>query len=216
MISRDLSYLEEVKICPQCNEQLSCCEAPPVHVGDGLGWGSDALYICLNDYCPTFLKGWDFIGEQYGHHASYRYMELPGSTESNVMMVGNKDAFKGSLIDLDAIRKQNSRYQAEQKAIAELETCVEEKNMQPVLTLLLDEAAAKPSRESALEYVLKLNDLSCIDALRNHEFRDDSIKQKMNMVLGQLLSANYKKECPFCAEIIKSQAKKCLHCKEDL
>lgn len=216
MSDRDLDYLDEIKICPHCKTQLSCCEAPQIHVGDGLGWGSDVLFICLYDHCSLFLKGWEHVGEQYGHHASYRYMELPGSKESNVMMVGNKDAFKGSLVDKEAIRNQNKRYKKEKEAVEELKTCVEKRNLSPVLTLLLDESALKGNKASALEYLIKLNDLSCIDALRNHTFRDGTFEQKINMSIKMLLDANFKKECPYCAEIIKSQAKKCMHCKENL
>ncbi len=216
MSDRDLDYLDEIKICPHCKTQLSCCEAPQIHVGDGLGWGSDVLFICLNDYCSLFLKGWEHVGEQYGHHASYRYMELPGSKESNVMMVGNKDAFKGSLVDKEAIRNQNKRYKKEKEAVEELKTCVEKSNLSPVLTLLLDESALKGNKASALEYLTKLNDLSCIDALRNHTFRDGTFEQKINMRIKMLLDANFKKECPYCSEIIKAQAKKCMHCKENL
>lgn len=213
---RDLSFLDEVKICPHCNEKLSCCEAPQIHVGDGLGWGSDILFICLSDNCSLFLKGWDHVGDKYGHHASYRYMELPGSSESNVMMVGNKDAFKASVVDPEAIKNQNVRYSAEKKAVEGLKTCLEEKNLSPVMTLLLDEGATKDSRESALEYLIKLGDLTCIDPLRNHTFRDESFKGKVDTALRQMLAANFKKECPFCAEIIKSQAQKCMHCKENV
>lgn len=215
MIYQDIDY-EEVKICPHCNAKLFCCEAPQIHVGDGLGWGSDVLFICLNDACSLFLKGWDYIDGEYGHHASYRYMELPGSKESNVMMVGNKDAFKGSVVEPEAIKKQNKRFQAEKEALEGLKTCVEEKNIAPIMILLLDEAALNSSRVSALEYLVKLNDLSCIDALRNHTFRNATFEQKTNICIQMILKANFKKECPYCAEIIKSQAKKCMHCKEDL
>lgn len=213
---RDLSYLDEVKICPHCNEKLSCCEAPQIHVGDGLGWGSDVLFICLSDYCPLFLRGWDHIGDQYGHHASYRYMELPGSKESNVMMVGNKDAFKGSIVDPEAIKNQNARYLEEKKAVEGLKSCLEEKNLSPILTLLLDEGSMNSSRVLALDYLVKLGDLTCIDALRNHTFRDETFKEKVDTTLKKLLTENLKKECPYCAEIIKLQATKCMYCKEDV
>jgi len=213
---KDLSYLDEIKICPHCNEKLICCEAPQIHVGDGLGWGSDVLFICLSDNCSLFLRGWDHIGEKYGHHASYRYMELPRSKEGNVMMVGNKDAFKGSIVDPEAIKSQNARYLEEKRALEELKTCIEDKDISPILTLLLDEGSMNSSRVLALEYLVKLNDLTCIDALRNHIFRDDKFKEKVDTTLEKVLAANFKKECPFCAEIIKSQAKKCMHCKENM
>lgn len=216
MLRRDLSFLDVIHTCPHCNQKMSCCEAPAIHVGDGLGWGSDILYICLNDACPPFLKGWEQIETQYGHHASYRYMELPDSSESNLMMVANADAFKASVIDPEALKKQNDRYKKETEALAALDTCVEEKNIEPVLYLILDEAARLESRKKAISLLMAVDDLSCIDPIRNHSFRDSSLEMECNTIIFSLLQKNYKKECPYCSEIIKSQAKKCKHCKEDL
>jgi hypothetical protein len=213
---QDLSFLDEVKTCPHCKETLSLCEAPPIHVGDGLGWGSDVLFICLNDGCSLFLNGWDKIEAQYGHHASYRYMELPGSPEGNCMMVGNSDAFKGCMINKEELKNQNARYRQEKEAIKQLESCVADNNIKPVMTLLLDEGARKSVRVNALGYLAELNDLACVDPLRNHKFRDPAIEQKVNQVITELLKVNFKKECPHCLEIVKAQAKKCMHCKEDL
>jgi hypothetical protein len=213
---QDLSFLDEVKTCPHCKETLSLCEAPPIHVGDGLGWGSDVLFICLNDGCSLFLNGWDKIEAQYGHHASYRYMELPGSPEGNCMMVGNSDAFKGCLINKEELRNQNVRYRQEKEAIKQLESCVAENNIKPVMTLLLDEGARKSVRVNTIGYLAELNDLACVDPLRNHKFRDPAIEQKVNQAITELLKVNFKKECPHCLEIVKAQAKKCMHCKEDL
>lgn len=212
----ELAVVDEVKICPHCNQKMICCEAPQIHVGDGLGWGADVLFICLNDYCSLFLKGWQHIENQYGHHASYRYMELPGSKEANVMMVGNKQAFTGSVVDRDAIENQNVRYQKEKVATVALETCIEDKNLEAVLTILLDESAQRAAREMSIIKLAQLNDLNCIDAIRNHTFRDTSFEQKVNMIIARILQSNFKKECPECAEIIKAQAKKCMHCKADL
>lgn len=216
MVMQNYSYLEEEHICPHCKEKMFCCEAPAIHVGDGLGWGSDVLFICLNDYCSLFLKGWDHVDTQYGHHASYRYMELPGSSESNVMMVGNKDAFKGSVVDPEAIEKQNKRYQKEKEAVKALDSCVEDKNLEPVLTILLDEAAGKENRQRALHCMLQLNDLNCIDPVRNHTFKNTVFEQESNIIISQILQKNFKKECPYCSEIIKAQAKKCMHCQADV
>jgi len=213
---QDLSVLDEVKICPHCKQQMSCCDAPPIHVGDGLGWGSEVLFVCLNDECPLFINGWEKIAQQYGHNASYRYMELPGSTESNVMMVGTAEAYKGFVVDKEALLSQNKRYQKEKVALQQLDTCVEEKNLEPVLVLLLDEAANIDDRKRAVECLTSLNDLAAIDPLRNHKFRSTDLEQLVNIAIRSILEANYKKECPHCMEIIKAQAKKCMHCKEDL
>ena len=216
MITDYKKYFKDIPDCPHCNQTLSCCEAPPVHIGDGLGWGSEILYICLNDHCSVFLRGWDQIEAKFGHHASYRYMQIPDSNESNVMMVGNADAFKASVIDPKAIEKQNIRYQKEKKALKELSTCIEEKNSEPVLTLILDEAAEIGGRKEAITYLPLLNDLNCIDPIRNHSFRDTSLESECNLAIKQLLKQNYKKECPYCMEVIKAQAAVCMHCKNDV
>lgn len=216
MVIQNLNQLDEVHICRSCQTRMSCCEAPPVHVGDGLGWGSEVLFICLNNECPTFKNGWDHIELQYGHKGSYRCMELPGSKEQNVMMVASEYAFTGSVLDVESIKQQNSRYIKEKEATSALDTCVELRNLEPVLALILDEAAKPETRLRAAACLRELSDLSCIDAIRNHTFNDTSIKQECDMILSEILKTHFKKECPYCAELIKAQAKKCMHCQADL
>ena len=216
MFTRDFSYLDEVHICPRCQTAMSCCEAPPVHVGDGLGWGSEVLFICLNNECPVFKNGWQHIELQYGHRGSYRCMQLPGSKEQNVMMVASEYAFTGSVIDTEAVKMQNTRHIKEQEAVAALDTCVESHNLEPIMTLILDEFATLANRQQAVACLRKLGDLSCIDPIRNHTFNDTSLTQECGMIISDILKAHFKKECPYCAELIKAQAQKCMHCKADL
>ncbi len=216
MFTRNLNYLDEVHTCPSCQTRMSCCEAPPVHVGDGLGWGSEVLFICLNNECPTFKNGWQHIELQYGHKGSYRCMELPGSKERNVMMVASEYAFTGSVIDVEAVKKQNARFIKEQEALAALDACVATHDLTPVMTLILDESAALSNRQKAVSCLRQMNDLSCIDAIRNHTFRDTSLTQECDMIIHDILQSHFKKECPHCAELIKAQAHKCMHCQTEL
>jgi hypothetical protein len=216
MLSRALKYLEEKHTCPHCKEDLSLCHAPPMHVGDGLGWGSEFLFICLNDECSLFTKGWQYIEDQYGHVGSYRYMEIPGSKETYNMMVAGSAAFTGSLVDVEALKNQNERFQKEQKAVAALDNCVEKGDLESVLYLILNEHCKLSDRKRAVEYLLPLNDVSCIDPIRNFSFRDTGLEQAVNMALNKLLADNFLKECPFCAELIKSRAAVCKHCQKEL
>lgn len=211
-----MRYLDETKYCPHCKQQLSCCEAPPIHVGDGLGWGSEVLFICLNDACPIFLNGWDKIEQQYGHHASYRYMETPNSSEKNYMMVGNADAFKACVINKEELIAQNKRYQQQKEMLARLATSVAEKDITAPLAVLLEEAAAKDKRREAADCLAAIGDLAIIDPLRNHTFRDPALEHAANTAIKAVLKKNFKKECPYCAELVKEQAKKCMHCQADL
>ena len=159
MLNSCKEHLDEIHYCPHCKEKLDYCSAPPIHVGDGLGWGTEAYFICLNDECPLFVNGWKHIESQFGHVASYRYMLLPGNTEGTPMMVGSKDAFKGCIIDPESVKLQDERYAREKEAVAQLDTCVADKNLEPALLLILDDAADRKNRERAADLLVELNDL---------------------------------------------------------
>lgn len=215
MLSTDdcLKYAEQKHYCNHCKTLLSCCHVPPFHVGDGLGWGTEIFYVCLNDECSLFANGWDHIETQYGHVGSYRYVLLPGNKKGEAMMVAGAQAFKGSEIDVDAMKATNERQQKEKEALTQLDTCVAEQNLTPVLYLILDEHVNKDDRERAINMLGEFNDLSCIDPIRNHTFRHPEQEHMVNMVISKMLKDNFKKECPSCSEIIKLQAKICAHCK---
>jgi hypothetical protein len=183
-----------------------------MHVGDGLGWGTDVFFICLNDDCPLYANGWAHIEEQYGKVASYRYMKLPGDKKGSPMMVGSKIAFTGNIIDVESQKNSSERYIKEKEAIKQLETCVAEKNLDPVLFLITDEDSLLPGRRDACDKLEELCDLACIDPIRNHTFRHNEIGQKANLAISRMLKKMYKRECEFCSEIIKAQAKTCKHC----
>ena len=84
------------------------------------------------------------------------------------------------------------------------------------MQLILDEAAGVKGRKKAISMLLEINDLGCIDPIRNHKFRDTSVESECNMIIPQILKANFKKECPFCLELVKSKAGVCMHCKKEL
>jgi len=207
-----LKHAHEEHFCPHCRVRLSCCSTPPFHVGDGLGWGSDVFFVCLNDDCSLFRNGWKHVEEQYGQTASFRYMMLPGEKEGGPMMVGSKSAFTGCTIDSKALQTTSARYQQEQDAVEKLKTCVAEKNLAPVLFLITDEESNLENRRLACKVLTELADISCIDPIRNHTFRHTEIGQLANLSIATILQKTFQKECPHCSEIIKAQAKICKHC----
>lgn len=216
MLERALKYLKEQHTCPHCKKELTLCHAPPVHVGDGLGWGSEFLFICLNDECSLYVNGWEYIDNQFGHVGSYRHMEIPNSNESYNMMVAGSGAFTGSVVDIEEIKRQNKRYQQEKEAVAALDTCIEDENLDPVLFLLLDKYVAIDDRKRAADLLAPLNNLDCIEPLRNFDFKDSHLEQVINMSIKEILDKHFLRECPYCAELVKARAKVCKHCRKDL
>ncbi|MEW6217932.1 MAG: zinc ribbon domain-containing protein [Thermodesulfobacteriota bacterium] len=210
------TLVTEKRFCPHCQGELTYCQAPPFHVGDGLGWGCEAFYVCFNDECPLYVRGWKFIEANFGHCASYRYMLSEGASEGSTMMVASPDAYKGCIVDHEALRLQDARYQKEKEAVASLGSCVAEHNLAPVLQLLLDEAAHREHRLQACALLTELNDLACVDPLRNHTFRTSDVEQQVHLAVETVLRQNFSKICPHCAEIIKAQAKLCKHCHQPL
>lgn len=206
----------EKHLCPHCQQQLSFCNAPPFHVGDGLGWGSEYLFICLNNSCPLYAGSWEKFEEQYGQPASCRYVLLPGEKSGNAMMVGGADAFTDSLVDIEKLKSQNTRYCKEKEALEKLDACESGKDIGPALTLVLDEAAGPEGRKRACGVLEKISDTACIEPIRNHTFRKTEIAQMANMMISAILKANFQKECPACTELIKVRAKVCMHCGKEV
>ncbi|MFO7762019.1 MAG: zinc ribbon domain-containing protein [Thermodesulfobacteriota bacterium] len=214
--SQYLMYAEEEHFCPHCNGRLTCCKTPFIPVGDGLGWGSEIMFVCLNNECPPYVKGWQHIEEQYGHLGSYRHMKLPGEKKGEMMVVGSSEAFTGCVLDPEQLKKDSKRYQQEKKALEALENCIEEHDLGPALQLVLDDNADLSGRKRACNLLEELDDFACIDPIRNHTFTNQEIEEKCDEMILTILQRHYKKECPYCSEIIKQQAKFCMYCKEKL
>jgi hypothetical protein len=85
-----------------------------------------------------------------------------------------------------------------------------------VLEVLLDDSIAIDDRKRAVNVLVALDDINCVEPLRSHVFKDPHLEQEVNLAIGKLLSAHYLKECPYCAELIKSRATVCKHCQRDL
>lgn len=209
---RCFKIAREVHHCPHCQTQLSCCRTPPFHVGDGLGWGTEVFFVCLNDDCRIFKNSWEEFVERYGQSASCRYMLLPNEEKGGPMMVGSKDAFTGMVIDPDEVAKGNERYQREQEATSRLDCCVAEKDLDPVILLITDEEANLANRQRACDLLEELNDLACLDPIRAHKFLHTEIGQQAELAIGRILARQNRRECEHCAEIIKAQAKVCKSC----
>ncbi|KJR40771.1 hypothetical protein MCHI_003342 [Candidatus Magnetoovum chiemensis] len=87
--------------CPYCGQKMKKTETPPFNIGEGLGWCEDFLYICFNDECSFYSKGWEHIMRNYGKTASYRCMCYPSSGNMDAICVYTPQALTGQIVEDD-------------------------------------------------------------------------------------------------------------------
>ena len=61
-----------VQKCPYCDERLKKWKVPYNPFCNT--WECDHMYICFNDECPYFVRGWDYMASQGNRGTSYRLM----------------------------------------------------------------------------------------------------------------------------------------------
>lgn len=61
--------------CPHCGVKMLKWEVPDNPFG--CTWDNDFMYICFNDECPYYVRGWDFMSREGNRGVSYRCMYNP-------------------------------------------------------------------------------------------------------------------------------------------
>jgi len=79
--------------CPHCGERMNKWKTPADST-----WGTEFQYVCFNDECPYFVKGWDWIMQQRKARASYRHRYNPVTGKSGPVPVWSNDALKDNII----------------------------------------------------------------------------------------------------------------------
>jgi len=59
-------------------------DLPLINFSDGLGWGAPFLWMCVNDDCPVFNKGFTHTLNNYGQTTSMRVVVEPDSGRESV------------------------------------------------------------------------------------------------------------------------------------
>ena len=198
--------------CPYCGAEMSIWEVPQLTFADGLGWGGPYLFVCFNNHCPMYKKGWDHVKSNYGHLASYRCILYPNTNHFDCMLVLSPAGGTGQIIDKELIARQQALNAAIKKELSMLADCRRSKDWQLVLTILFNPNKSKVVRIKAAEIIGDIGELEAIEPIKSHKFENDSISSEIEKSVEKIHELHFTRECPFCAEIIKKRARICKHC----
>ena len=85
---------DEPQLCPHCGQGLSRWKSPPM-----TSWGDTIHFVCFNDECPYFIKGWSWMKEKYNVKSSFRHRCDSVTGQTGPLPVWSADALKGGIID---------------------------------------------------------------------------------------------------------------------
>ncbi len=202
--------------CPHCDQGMSLWEVPQIAVSDGLGWGTPYLFICFNDDCPSYKKGWENIQETMETQASYRCINEPGQSNFEYMPVYSPVGATGGKLDDAILIEQEAKRELAKQTFSLLTDYYMSKDWDEILKVLLDPKIPPKARLKAAEMVGELGDSEATEHMLNHKFPTPVLREGVKKAVEQLHERHYTRECPYCAEIIKKRATLCKHCNKEV
>lgn len=202
--------------CKYCGQEMSLWEVPDINVSDGLGWGTPYLFVCFNDECSLYSGGWKNIQENYGRTASYRCICYPETENYECMSVWGPMGGHGQIIDDEVLSRRKILNEKTAEGMAALEKYSQTGDSAAVRDILLDAAQPAGVRMKAAIILGEMGSADSIDSLRNHSFGNETLRKKVEDTIEKIHQRHFTRECPFCAEIIKQQAKICKHCGKEV
>ena len=86
------------RTCPHCGSRLKKWLVP-----EDSSWDDEFFFVCFNDDCPYFVRGWEHMQEKYAVKASYRFRVDPANGKASPLAVWSTDAIKDRILDATVI-----------------------------------------------------------------------------------------------------------------
>ena len=82
--------------CRHCGTDLKKWLVP-----DQATWDDEFFWVCFNDDCEYYKRGWAWMREQYNQHASYRFMLNPSTGAASQIPVWSDSATREMIVEED-------------------------------------------------------------------------------------------------------------------
>jgi len=96
VLARKKACIKETLCCPHCDQKLNKWEVPDNPFCQT--WDNDYMYICFNDECPYYVRGWDKMYQDTLQGMSYRLMYNPEKDRCMPIPVPSPHALKDGII----------------------------------------------------------------------------------------------------------------------
>lgn len=81
--------------CKYCDAPMTPMTVPPM-----AQFESPWIFVCFNDACGYFERGWDIMEAQSGQRTTYRFKQDPFTGETGPLPVWSADALRDHIIEV--------------------------------------------------------------------------------------------------------------------
>jgi hypothetical protein len=87
---------EDKTICPHCHTKMKKWKIPAFST-----WTAEYFYVCFNDECSYFVRGWEHMDKSLQAGCSYRHRYDPETGQTGPLPVWSKEALKDCCLTED-------------------------------------------------------------------------------------------------------------------